>query len=62
MKFPWLKKIKLLISKKTRGLAFIEFEDKDDALEAIENLDQAELFGKVIACYIFIKRQEASTI
>lgn len=36
--------------KKTRGLAFIEFEDRHDCLEAIDNIDQAELFGKVVAC------------
>ena len=35
---------------KTRGIAFIEFEEIDDCKEAIENLDQSELFGKVIAC------------
>lgn len=31
-----------------RGFAYIEFEDPDDAREAIDNMDQAELFGKVI--------------
>ncbi|KAL1838326.1 hypothetical protein VTJ49DRAFT_2787 [Mycothermus thermophilus] len=31
-----------------RGFAYVEFEDPDDAREAIDNMDQAELFGKVI--------------
>ncbi len=39
LKFLWPKKIKFFLSYKTRGLAFIEFEDKDDAIEAIDNLD-----------------------
>ena len=30
-------KVNFLI--KTRGLAFIEFEDKNDTLDAIDNLD-----------------------
>ncbi|KAL2265398.1 hypothetical protein VTJ83DRAFT_6498 [Remersonia thermophila] len=31
-----------------RGFAYVEFEDPDDAREAVDNMDQAELFGKVI--------------
>jgi RNA recognition motif-containing protein len=31
-----------------RGFAYVEFEDPDDAKEAIDNMDQAELFGRVI--------------
>jgi hypothetical protein len=31
-----------------RGFAYVEFEDVDDAKEAIDNMDQAELFGRVI--------------
>ncbi|KAL2131970.1 hypothetical protein VTI74DRAFT_4397 [Chaetomium olivicolor] len=31
-----------------RGFAYVEFEDADDAKEAIDNMDQAELFGRVI--------------
>lgn len=31
-----------------RGFAYIEFEDADDAKEAIDNMDQAELFGRVL--------------
>jgi RNA recognition motif-containing protein len=31
-----------------RGFGYVEFEDPSDALEAIENMDQAELFGRVI--------------
>ncbi|KKA27680.1 hypothetical protein TD95_002764 [Thielaviopsis punctulata] len=33
-----------------RGFAYVEFEDPDDAKEAIDNMDQAEFFGKVIKC------------
>ncbi|KAK2066430.1 hypothetical protein P8C59_000254 [Phyllachora maydis] len=31
-----------------RGFAYVEFEDPDDAKEAIDNMDQSELFGRVI--------------
>ncbi|KAG5935839.1 hypothetical protein E4U53_000351 [Claviceps sorghi] len=31
-----------------RGFAYVEFEDPDDALEAIDNMDQSEFFGKVL--------------
>jgi len=31
-----------------RGFAYVEFEDAEDAKEAIDNMDQSELFGKVI--------------
>ena len=31
-----------------RGFGYIEFADPSDAVEAIENMDQSELFGKVI--------------
>lgn len=31
-----------------RGFAYVEFEDPEDAREAIDNMDQAELFGRVI--------------
>lgn len=31
-----------------RGFGYVEFEDADDAKEAIDNMDQAELFGRVI--------------
>ncbi|SPO05763.1 related to cyclophilin [Cephalotrichum gorgonifer] len=31
-----------------RGFAYVEFEDEDDAKEAIDNMDQAELFGRVL--------------
>lgn len=31
-----------------RGFAYIEFEDPEDAKEAIDNMDQSELFGRVI--------------
>ncbi|KAK3943518.1 putative cyclophilin protein [Diplogelasinospora grovesii] len=31
-----------------RGFAYVEYEDADDAKEAIDNMDQSELFGRVI--------------
>jgi peptidyl-prolyl isomerase E (cyclophilin E) len=34
---------------KHRGFAFVEFEDADDADEAIFNMDGAELSGRTIA-------------
>ncbi|KAL5612151.1 hypothetical protein BROUX41_000305 [Berkeleyomyces rouxiae] len=33
-----------------RGFAYVEFESVDDAKEAIDNMDQAEFFGKTIRC------------
>jgi len=31
-----------------RGFGYVEFEDPEDTKEAIDNMDQSELFGKVI--------------
>lgn len=31
-----------------RGFAYVEFEDPDDAKEAIDNMDQAEFFGRIL--------------
>lgn len=31
-----------------RGFGYVEFEDPADAKDAIDNMDQAELFGRVI--------------
>ncbi|KAK0747509.1 hypothetical protein B0T21DRAFT_406131 [Apiosordaria backusii] len=31
-----------------RGFAYVEFEDEADAKEAIDNMDQAEIFGRTI--------------
>lgn len=31
-----------------RGFAYVEFEDADDALEAVDNMDQSEFFGKIL--------------
>jgi RNA recognition motif-containing protein len=31
-----------------RGFGYVEFEEPEDAKEAIDNMDQSELYGKVI--------------
>lgn len=31
-----------------RGFAYVEFEDADDAKEAIDNMDQSEFFGRIM--------------
>ena len=31
-----------------RGFAYVEFEDADDAKEAVDNMDQSEFFGRTI--------------
>ena len=31
-----------------RGFAYVEFQDPEDAKEAIDNMDQSELFGKIL--------------
>ena len=33
---------------KHKGFAFVQFDDKDDAAEAIDNMHNAELFGRVL--------------
>lgn len=33
---------------KHRGFGFVEFEDKDDAAAAIDNMHNAELYGRVL--------------
>jgi len=33
---------------KHRGFGFVEYEDKEDAAAAIENMHNAELFGRVL--------------
>jgi peptidyl-prolyl isomerase E (cyclophilin E) len=35
-------------SQKHKGFAFVQFDDKDDAAEAIDNMNNAELFGRVL--------------
>ena len=35
-------------TQKHRGFAFVQFESADDAAEAIDNMDGAELFGRVL--------------
>ncbi len=40
----------LMTIEKHRGFAFIEYETIDDANAAVDNMHNAELFGKVITC------------
>jgi peptidyl-prolyl isomerase E (cyclophilin E) len=35
-------------TQKHRGFAFVQFESADDAQDAIDNMDGAELFGRVL--------------
>lgn len=37
---------------KTKGFCFVEFENEGDAADAIENMDGAELLGKVLRCNV----------
>lgn len=37
---------------KHRGFAFVEFEDVDDAAEAIFNMDGSELLARTIKCSV----------
>eukprot|EP01038_Epipyxis_sp_PR26KG_P014320 gene14320-19209_t len=37
---------------KNRGFAFVEFDLEEDAADALDNMDGAELFGKVLRCNI----------
>lgn len=37
---------------KHRGFAFIEYEEPEDALAAVDNMQGAELMGKIITCSI----------
>ena len=37
---------------KNRGFGFVDFEEEEDAADALENMDGAELFGKVLRCNI----------
>lgn len=41
---------------KNKGFAFLEYDDADDAKEAIYNMDGAELFGKALT--VNIAREE----
>lgn len=41
---------------KNKGFAFLEFDDADDAKEAIYNMDGAELFGKALT--VNVAREE----
>ncbi len=49
--FGELKDVQLpldLHTQKSKGFGFVEFESDEDATAAIENMDGAELFGRVI--------------
>jgi peptidyl-prolyl isomerase E (cyclophilin E) len=40
------------ITDKLRGFGFVEFDLEEDAAAAIDNMDGAELFGKVLRCSV----------
>jgi len=35
-----------------RGFGFVEFEQQEDAMAALDNMNNSELFGKVVKCNI----------
>ena len=37
---------------KHRGFGFVDFEEEEDAQAAIENMDGAEILGRVLKCNI----------
>jgi len=37
---------------KNRGFGFVDFEEEEDAAAALENMEGAELYGKVLRCNI----------
>jgi peptidyl-prolyl isomerase E (cyclophilin E) len=39
-------------SKKHRGFAFVEFEDPEDAAHALDNMHEAEFFGRVLRVHV----------
>ena len=39
---------RLAAAEKHRGFAFVQFEDRHDAADAIDNMNNAELFGRVL--------------
>jgi len=39
-----------LLSEKHRGFGFVEFCDADDAAAALENMQDSELYGRVLKC------------
>ncbi|KCV69930.1 hypothetical protein H696_03396 [Fonticula alba] len=39
-------------SDRHRGFAMVEFEEAEDAIAAVDNMDQAELFGRTIKCQL----------
>jgi peptidyl-prolyl isomerase E (cyclophilin E) len=38
------------VSGKHRGFGFVEFEEAEDAKEAVFNMDNSELFGRTVRC------------
>ena len=43
-----------------RGFGYVEFEDQDDAKEAMYNMDQSEFFGRVLKCATAKPQKETS--
>ena len=46
---------------KHRGFGFVEYEDPEDAQAAIENMDRAELYGRVLKVNISNKAIEGGS-
>jgi peptidyl-prolyl isomerase E (cyclophilin E) len=42
----------IVLSDTTRGFGFVEYENEEDCADAIENMEGAELFGRVLRCNI----------
>ena len=40
----------IIVIDKAKGFGFVDFEEPDDALAAIANMDGAELLGRVLSC------------
>ena len=43
-----------------RGFGYVEFEDQEDAREAIYNMDQSEIFGRVVKVAAAKPQKEAN--
>jgi len=42
----------IILPDKTRGFGFVEYDLEEDAAAALDNMDGAELYGRVLRCNI----------